>query len=148
MRTLQENQFHLVMGLLFVGSLFVDQAARSVLPTWRPPDVSVFTLVLAMVWLGMFTHHRSEKLAAVGLGIGNAGCATLQQDDRDLRLHKTEALGGELPRHALGDEQSPDDRTGRRLAKQTAQPVLPPLLLGNHLTDDVLAWWLYWRGGW
>jgi len=64
MRTLQENQFHLVMGLLFVGSLFVDQAARSVLPTWRPPDVSVFTLVLAMVWLGMFTHHRSEKLAA------------------------------------------------------------------------------------
>ena len=62
MRTLQENQFHLLMGLLLVGSLFVDRAARAVLPTWSPPDVSVFTLVLAVIWMGMFTHYRGERL--------------------------------------------------------------------------------------
>lgn len=63
MRTLQENQFHLLMGVLLVGSLFVDRAARAALPAWNPPEVSVYTLVLGLIWMGMFTHYRYEKLA-------------------------------------------------------------------------------------
>ena len=61
MRSLNENQFHAVMGVLLVGSLFLDQGARAILPTWNPPEVGLMTLVLGLVWVGLFAAHRVRK---------------------------------------------------------------------------------------
>lgn len=62
MRTLGENGFHWLMGALLVGSSFLDPAMRAVLPTWRPPQVSFVTLVLGLIWVGLFAAHRMHLL--------------------------------------------------------------------------------------
>ncbi len=58
MRTLSETQFHMAMGVAVVGSLFLDQGIGAILPTWNPPQVGLITLVLGLVWVGLFAAHR------------------------------------------------------------------------------------------
>ena len=61
MRTISENQFHLVMGIAVAGSLFLDRGITAVLPTWNPPQVSLISLVLGLVWVGLFAAHRASQ---------------------------------------------------------------------------------------
>lgn len=63
MRTLTETQFHTVMGVLLVGSLFLDEGARALLPTWNPPQIGLISFVLGLVWVGLFAAHRHTKAA-------------------------------------------------------------------------------------
>jgi uncharacterized membrane protein len=62
MRSLGENHFHILMACLLVGSLFLDQAARNVLPTWSSPRVGVVTFALGLVWIGLFASYRQRLL--------------------------------------------------------------------------------------
>ena len=62
MRTLRENGFHLLMGALLLASSFLDPAMRTLLPTWRPPQVSFVTIVLGLIWVGRFAAHRMHEL--------------------------------------------------------------------------------------
>ena len=57
---LQENQFHLIMAVLLVGSLFLDQLAASVMGAWNPPEIGFVTFVLGMVWVALLATHRAE----------------------------------------------------------------------------------------
>ncbi len=61
MQTLSESRFHLVMGIAVAGSLFLDRGFRAILPTWNPPDVGLVTLVLGLVWVGLFAAHRANE---------------------------------------------------------------------------------------
>jgi uncharacterized membrane protein len=62
MRSLSENQFHVLMALLLIGSLVLDDQAKRLLPTWSAPKVSVITLVLGLVWLALAGAHRLRAL--------------------------------------------------------------------------------------
>jgi uncharacterized membrane protein len=61
-RTLSENQFHVLMAALLIGSLVLDEQAKLFLPTWSAPKVSLITLVLGLVWLAQFGAHRLRAL--------------------------------------------------------------------------------------
>ncbi len=61
MRTLSESRFHMVMGIAVAGSLFLDRGFTAILPTWNPPDVGLITLVLGLVWVGLFAAHRANE---------------------------------------------------------------------------------------
>lgn len=63
MRTLGENQFHLLMGTLAIGSLFLDDAARKALPTWTMPRVGLVTLALGLCWVALFAGYRMRNLS-------------------------------------------------------------------------------------
>ena len=62
MRSLSENNFHLVMGTLLLLSTFIDPAMRAVLPAWKPPEVGFVTLVLGLVWVALFAGYRGRNL--------------------------------------------------------------------------------------
>jgi uncharacterized membrane protein len=62
MRSLSENQFHVLMAALLFGSLVLDEQARRLLPTWGAPKVGVITLVLGLVWVALFGAHRLRAL--------------------------------------------------------------------------------------
>jgi len=62
MTTLGERPFHLLMGALFLGSTFLDPAMQSVMPAWSPPQVSLMTLVLGLIWVGLFAGYRGQNL--------------------------------------------------------------------------------------
>jgi hypothetical protein len=62
MTTLSERSFHLLMGTLVLASTFVDPALRAALPAWRPPEVGLLTLVLGLIWVGMFAGYRGKNL--------------------------------------------------------------------------------------
>ena len=64
MRSLAEGQFHAVMAVLVIGSLFLDQGAQKVLPTWTMPRVGFVTFALGLVWLALFAAHRIKNLHA------------------------------------------------------------------------------------
>lgn len=55
---MNERSFHLVMGACLFASTFVDRAARSVMPSWDPPAVSLLSLVLGLIWVGLFAAYR------------------------------------------------------------------------------------------
>ena len=61
MRSLGENQFHVLMGLLVIGSLFLDRLMAKVVLTWTSPQVGLITFALGMVWVGLFAAHRARK---------------------------------------------------------------------------------------
>ena len=58
MRTISETQFHLVMGIAVMGSLFLNRGIMAILPTWNPPQVGLISFVLGLVWVGLFAAHR------------------------------------------------------------------------------------------
>ncbi len=60
MRSLGEHQFHLLMGVLVIGSLFLDRLMAKVVATWTPPQVGLITFALGMVWVGLFAAHRAN----------------------------------------------------------------------------------------
>lgn len=62
MRTLSENHFHLLMGALVVGSLFLDDAARRGLPTWTMPKIGLLTFALGLCWVALFAGYRMRNL--------------------------------------------------------------------------------------
>lgn len=55
-----ERSFHLLMGALLFASLLLDRVMRSVLPTWNAPSVSLLSLVLGLVWVGLFAAYRTR----------------------------------------------------------------------------------------
>lgn len=61
MRSLGENQFHLLMGVLVVGSLFLDHLMRRAVATWTSPQVGLITFALGLVWVGLFAAHRARR---------------------------------------------------------------------------------------
>lgn len=61
MRTLNENQFHAVMGVLLFGSLFLDRIATRIIPTWDAPQVGLIPFALGLVWIGRFAAWRGAK---------------------------------------------------------------------------------------
>lgn len=46
------------MGALLFASTFLDRVMRSVLPAWNAPSVSLLSLVLGLVWVGLFAAYR------------------------------------------------------------------------------------------
>lgn len=62
MRTFGENQFHLLMAGLAVGSLFLDQFAQKALPTWTMPKIGLVTFALGLCWVALFAGHRVRNL--------------------------------------------------------------------------------------
>lgn len=62
MRSLPENQFHVLMGILLAGSLFLDRLMQKAVSTWTSPQVGLVTLALGMVWVGLFAAHRASKI--------------------------------------------------------------------------------------
>lgn len=69
MQAIQERNFHLLMGGVFLTSLVLDPALRSVMPAWHPPEVSFVTLVVGLVWLGRYfawqTSNNSRRIKAL-----------------------------------------------------------------------------------
>ncbi len=59
MHTIQERNFHLLMGGLFLSSLVLDPAMRSIMPEWKPPAVGFVTLAVGLVWIGRYTWWRT-----------------------------------------------------------------------------------------
>ncbi|MEZ5962282.1 MAG: hypothetical protein R3F56_00420 [Planctomycetota bacterium] len=57
---LHERSFHLLMGSLLFGSLLLDRALRGVLPVWNPPAVGLLSLVLGLIWVGLFAGYRTR----------------------------------------------------------------------------------------
>jgi len=53
-----ERSFHLLMGALLFASTFFDRVVRSAIPAWNPPVVSLLTLVIGLVWVGLFAAYR------------------------------------------------------------------------------------------
>lgn len=53
-----ETGFHLLMGSLLFASTFVDRAIRAGFPAWNPPAVGLLTLVLGLIWVGLFAAYR------------------------------------------------------------------------------------------
>jgi len=62
MRTLAEPQFHMLMALLLIGSLFLDQYVVKILPAWNMPSIGLVTFLLGMVWVALFAAHRFRNL--------------------------------------------------------------------------------------
>ena len=62
MRTLNEPQYHALMAVLAVGSLFLDQGMERALPTWSMPKISLVTFVLGLCWLALFCAFRIRGL--------------------------------------------------------------------------------------
>lgn len=62
MRSLTEPQFHMLMALLVIGSLFLDQHVTKILPTWNMPSIGLVTFLLGMVWVTLFAAHRFRNL--------------------------------------------------------------------------------------
>lgn len=57
-----ERNFHLLMGALLLASLLLDRGVRGVLPSWNPPAVGLASLVLGLVWVGLFAAYRGRLL--------------------------------------------------------------------------------------
>ncbi len=62
MTTLGERPFHWLMGALFLGSTFLDPAMRAVTAAWSPPQISLMTLVVGLIWVGLFAGYRGKNL--------------------------------------------------------------------------------------
>lgn len=61
MTTIGEQSFHILMGALLLGSLFLDAVMRSLLPAWNPPQIGLVTFVLGLIWVGLFTAYRMRN---------------------------------------------------------------------------------------
>ena len=59
-RAVNERSFHLLMGALLFASTFLDRIMRSALPAWNPPGVGLLSLVLGLVWVGLFAAYRTR----------------------------------------------------------------------------------------
>lgn len=53
-----ESNFHLLMGAALFASTFVDRAIRAAFPGWNPPEVSLLTLVIGLLWVAVFVGYR------------------------------------------------------------------------------------------
>ena len=62
MRSLAEGQFHAVMAVLVVASLFLDRGASQLIPTWSNPSIGLVTFALGLVWVALFGAHRLRNL--------------------------------------------------------------------------------------
>jgi hypothetical protein len=62
MRSLDEKQFHAVMGFLVLGSLVLDEQVKRVLPAWNAPKVTIVTFALGLVWIALFAAYRLRTL--------------------------------------------------------------------------------------
>ena len=62
MRSLAEPQFHMLMALLVIGSLFLDQYVTKILPAWNMPAIGLVTFLLGMIWVTLFAAHRFRNL--------------------------------------------------------------------------------------
>ncbi len=62
MTTLSERNFHLLMVVLAVASVFLDPLMESALPAWNSPKVSLLTLAIGLIWVGLFAAYRGKNL--------------------------------------------------------------------------------------
>ena len=58
MKDQSDRRFHVVMGVILAISLMVDQQDFE---AWRAGQVSMISLALAMVWLGMFAFEGFRR---------------------------------------------------------------------------------------
>ncbi len=56
------NQLHLVFGLLFIGSIFLSNQAKKILPTWNDPEIHLLSLAVAFLWLGTIFQRKVKAL--------------------------------------------------------------------------------------
>ena len=61
MRDNEERRFHLLMGGIFIASIVFDRAARSALPQWNPPSITLISLVVGLVWVGRYAACRIDQ---------------------------------------------------------------------------------------
>ncbi len=61
MQSLGERQFHVLMGALLLGSLFLDRLMQNAISTWFSPSVGIVTLALGLVWVGLFAAFRARQ---------------------------------------------------------------------------------------
>jgi hypothetical protein len=61
MTALSEGNFHVLMGALLFASTFLDRAIAAVFPAWSPPGVGLVTLVLGLLWVGLFVGYRMRQ---------------------------------------------------------------------------------------
>ena len=59
---LGERGFHMLMGGLLLGSTFFDRAMQALSPAWNPPQISLLTLALGLVWVALFAGYRGRNL--------------------------------------------------------------------------------------
>ena len=62
MFTLGERGFHLLMGSLLIASTFLDRFLGWSLPAWDPPAITLPTLALGLIWVGLFAAYRGKNL--------------------------------------------------------------------------------------
>lgn len=62
MTSLSERQFHVLMGALLLASTVLDRVMENTLPAWDPPQVGLLTLVLGLIWVGLFAGYRGKNL--------------------------------------------------------------------------------------
>ena len=62
MTSLSERQFHMLMGALLLASTLPDRVMENALPAWDPPQVGLLTLVLGLIWVGLFAGYRGKNL--------------------------------------------------------------------------------------
>lgn len=91
MISIPEHRFHWLMGALFLGSTFVDQGMARLVSSWNPPQASLITVVIGLVWVGRLVVWRGDR----------AGERERVLDDRIERLErKIGALEDELRERA------------------------------------------------
>lgn len=62
MRTVSENQFHVLMAVLLIVALFVEDQAPRLLPAWNVPRIGLISFALGLCWLALFAAHRFRNL--------------------------------------------------------------------------------------
>lgn len=62
MHALAEPRFHVLMAFLVIGSIFLDQQATRLLPSWHMPAIGLVTFALGLVWVALFAAHRIRNL--------------------------------------------------------------------------------------
>ncbi|HEX5054738.1 MAG TPA: hypothetical protein VFZ65_23380 [Planctomycetota bacterium] len=63
MRFPNDTNFHLRMAALLIGSLFLENLAKTHLPGWSSPQIGIVTFVLGLAWVAMaaFYHARATQ---------------------------------------------------------------------------------------
>ena len=84
----EEFRLHVAFFLLFVCSLYLDPVMLKILPAWKPPPVTFFSVVVAVLWLAVFTIRRlrlaSDRMKVLQDRVERVERRCRELEDRDL----------------------------------------------------------------